>query len=42
MRKIVDWPVIIAMFTALYINLTHFPQQRQVVRGPLIKLEVEK
>jgi hypothetical protein len=40
MRKIVDAVVIACMFVALYINLTDFPKQ-QVVRGPLIKLEVE-
>jgi hypothetical protein len=42
MRKIVDWLVIVGMFLALYINWTDFPRQRQIVRGPLIKIEIEK
>jgi hypothetical protein len=41
MRK-ADTVVIACMFAALYINLTDFPQQQQIVTGPLIKIEVEK
>ena len=42
MRKIVDGIVIVCMFVALYINLTDFPKQQQMVHGPLIKIGIEK
>ena len=42
MKKTVDGIVIICMFVALYINLTDFPKQRQIVQGPLIKIGIEK
>jgi hypothetical protein len=42
MRQAIDAIVIVCMFMALYINLTDFPKQPQVVRGPLIKLGVEE
>ena len=39
LRSMIDLLVVVAMFTALYINWTDFPCQPQVVRGMLIKLE---
>jgi len=39
MRKAVDAIVIVCMFIALYINLTDFPKQQQVVHGSLIKIK---
>ena len=39
MREKIDAIVIMFMVVILYINLTDFPKQRQIVRGPLIGLE---
>ena len=39
MRSAIDAIVIVCMFIALYINLTDFPKQRQIVYGTLIKIE---
>lgn len=41
MKKTIDAIVIACLLVALYINLTDFPKQKQVVRGPLIKIGVE-
>ena len=37
----VECIVYACMFIILYYNWTDFPKQRQVVRGPLIKIGVE-
>jgi hypothetical protein len=41
MRKAIDTVIIICMLIALYVNLTDFPKQPQVVRGTLTKIGVE-
>lgn len=40
-RTTVDCIVYACMFMLIYHNWTDFPKQRQVVRGSLIKIEVE-
>ena len=40
MRVKIEIIVYICMAALLYHNLTYFPKQRQIVRGPLIKIGV--
>jgi len=42
MRKAVDTVIIICMLISLYVNLTDFPKQPQIVYGTLIKIGVEE
>jgi len=41
MRIKIEIVVYICMFAAIYHNWTDFPRQQQVVRGPLVKLEIK-
>jgi len=42
MKTKIDYIVCICLMFALYINLTDFPKQRQVVHGQLIKIGIEQ
>ena len=41
MKVKIEIVIYICMFAILYHNWTYFPQPRQLVRGPLIKIGIE-